>query len=94
VLGRTREIGILRSFGASSSMIFNLLLKETLLLAFARTAAGIAFTYIVQWSMQHIGQSGLVQETVYRWWPIAGGIAVTGSMLGMLAPALRPYVRR
>jgi putative ABC transport system permease protein len=46
VLERTREIGVLRSLGASSAMIFGLLLKETLILAVAGTALGIALTYL------------------------------------------------
>ena len=89
VLERTREIGILRSLGASSSFIFSLLLKETLLLALVGTAIGIVFTYLAQWSIEHIGHSGLTQETVYAWWPIAGTIAVTGAVLGALAPAFK-----
>jgi putative ABC transport system permease protein len=77
VLERTREIGILRSLGASSAMIFSLLL----------TFVGIALTYFAHWSLQRVGHSGLVQETVYGWWPIAGLIAITGAVLGTLAPA-------
>ena len=89
VLERTREIGILKSLGASSSFIFSLLLKETLLLALVGTGIGIAFTYLAQWSIAHIGHSGLTQETVYVWWPIAGAIALTGAVLGTLAPAFK-----
>jgi putative ABC transport system permease protein len=87
VLERTREIGILRSLGASSAMIFSLLLKETFILSIAGTFVGIALTYFAQWSLQRVGHSGLVQETVYGWWPIAGLIAITGAVLGTLAPA-------
>ena len=89
VLERTREIGILRSLGASSPFIFSLLLKETLLLALAGTGVGIALTYLAQWSIEHIGHSGLTQETVYLWWPIAGAIAIIGAVLGTLAPAFK-----
>ena len=89
VLERTREIGILRSLGASSSFIFSLLLKETFLLALVGTGIGIVFTYLVQWSIEHIGHSGLTQETVYAWWPIAGAIAIMGAVLGTLAPAFK-----
>jgi putative ABC transport system permease protein len=89
VLERTREIGVLRALGASSSFIFGLLLKETLLLALFGTGIGIVFTYLAQWSLEHIGHSGLTQETVYAWWPIAGAIAVTGAVLGTLAPAFK-----
>ena len=87
VLERTHEIGILRSLGASSSFIFNLLLKETLLLAVVGTGAGIGLTCLAKWSLEHIGHSGLTQETVYAWWPIAGAIAVIGAVLGAVAPA-------
>jgi putative ABC transport system permease protein len=89
VLERTHEIGILRSLGASSSFIFSLLLKEALLVALAGTGIGIGFTYLVQWSIEHIGHSGLTQETVYAWWPIASVIAITGAVLGTLAPAFK-----
>lgn len=89
MLERTREIGILRSLGASSRLILNLLLKETLLLACAGTATGIGFTYLAQWSMAHLVHSGLTQETVYLWWPIAGATAVTGALLGTIAPAFK-----
>ncbi len=89
VLERTREIGILRSLGASSPMIFGLLLKESLLLSVVGTIVGIALTYLAQWSLQHIGHSGLVQETVYYWWPIAALIAIAGAVLGTLAPAFK-----
>jgi putative ABC transport system permease protein len=62
-LERTREIGILRSLGASSAMILGLLLKETLLLSVAGTVVGVALTHFAQCSLEHVGHSGLVQET-------------------------------
>jgi len=89
VLERTREIGVLRSLGASSAMIFGLLLKETLILAMAGTALGITLTYFARWSLEHIGHSGLTQEIVYGWWPISGVIAIMGAVLGTLAPAFK-----
>lgn len=89
VLERTREIGILKSLGATSSLIFSLLLKEALVIALAGIGAGIALTYLAKWALEHIGHSGLTQETVYVWWPIAGAIAVVGAMLGTIAPAYK-----
>jgi len=89
VLERTREIGVLKALGASSSMIFSLLIKETLVIALSGTVAGIALTYVVQWLMTHIGRSGLTCETVYRWWSIAGLIAVAGAVLGTIMPATK-----
>src|SRR6202000_2290667 len=89
VLERTREIGILRSLGASSTTIFSLLLKETLAVAAIGTVAGIGLTYFTHWIIEHVARSGLTQEIVYGWWPIAALIAVTGSVLGTLMPAMK-----
>src|SRR6202012_1773143 len=87
VLERTREIGILKEMGATSGMIVSLLMKETLVLAFSGTAAGILLTYGTQWCMHHLVPSSLTQETVYAWWPIAGVVAITGALLGAVVPA-------
>lgn len=89
VLERTREIGILKAVGAGSGMILNILLRETLLLALLGTALGIMLTYGTQWLMQHSVPASLVQETVYGWWPIAGGIAVVGALLGAVVPGAK-----
>jgi putative ABC transport system permease protein len=89
VLERTREIGILKAMGASSGMILGLLLKETLVLAISGTLAGIALTYGTQWCMHHLVPSSLTQETVYGWWPIAGGIAIVGALFGAIVPAMK-----
>ena len=88
VLERTREIGILKSLGASSATIFFLLLRESLVVALTGSAAGIVLTYLARWMIEHIGRSGLTQEMVYGWWPVAVIIAATGSVLGTLMPAI------
>jgi putative ABC transport system permease protein len=89
VLERTREIGILKAVGASSAFILNLLVRETLLLSIVGAIAGILLTYAAQWIMLHVAPSSLTQETVYAWWPIAGAIAIAGSLLGVIVPAIR-----
>jgi len=89
VLERTREIGILKAVGASSSFILGLLIRETLLLSMLGTVAGIAMTYGTQWLMQHAVPSSLTQETVYLWWLITGGIAILGALLGVIVPAIK-----
>ena len=30
-----------------------------------------------------------MQETVYDWWPIAGGIAIVGALLGAIVPGYK-----
>jgi putative ABC transport system permease protein len=89
VLERTREIGILKAMGASSPLIFSILLKETLVLASSGVAAGILLTYGTQWLMRHLVPSSLAQETVYSWWPIAGAIAIIGALLGAIVPIIK-----
>ncbi len=89
VLERTREIGILKAVGASSSYIVNILFRETILLALIGTLVGILMTYGTQWLMAHAVPASLVQETVYWWWPIAGAIAVVGAVVGTIIPATK-----
>jgi putative ABC transport system permease protein len=89
VLERTREIGILKAVGASSYFILKLLLRETLLLSVLGTVVGILLTYATQWLMQHAVPASLTQETVYWWWPIAGGIAILGALLGVVVPGIK-----
>ena len=89
VLERTREIGILKAVGAQSGFILMLLVRETLLLSVMGTAVGILLTYVTQWLMKHAVPSSLTQETVYWWWPIAGAIAIVGSLLGVIVPGIK-----
>src|SRR5215510_2648854 len=87
VLERTREIGILKAFGASSGYILNLLFRETLLIAILGSFLGIVMTGGSKWLMMHAAPASLTQETVYSWWPIASGVSVIGSLLGAVLPA-------
>jgi putative ABC transport system permease protein len=89
VLERTREIGILKAVGASSSFVLSLLVRETILLSLLGWVVGILLTYVTQWLMQFTVPASLNQETVYSWWPIAGAIAVGGALLGVIVPAIR-----
>jgi len=89
VLERTREIGIIKAVGGSSGLVLSILLRETVLLAVLGTLTGIVLTYGAQWMMKHFEPGSLVQETVYYWWPIAGAIAIVGSMLGAVVPGIK-----
>jgi putative ABC transport system permease protein len=89
VLERTREIGIIKAVGGSSGLVLSILLRETVLLAVLGTLTGIVLTYGAQWMMKHFEPGSLVQETVYTWWPIAGTIAIVGSMLGAVVPGIK-----
>jgi len=89
VLERTREIGILKAVGGGWWFVLQLLFRETLLLALMGTFVGILLTYGTQWLMKHLVPASLVQETVYFWWPIAGGIAIVGALLGAVVPGIK-----
>ncbi len=89
VLERTREIGILKAVGAGPGYILNILFRETLMLAVLGTIVGIGLTYGTQWLIGHAVPASLVQETVYKWWPISAAIAIVGAMLGTIVPAMR-----
>jgi putative ABC transport system permease protein len=89
VLERTREIGILKAVGGSSSLILSILFRETLVLALLGSIVGILLTYGTQWMMRHVVPSSLEQETVYGWWSITTAIAVVGALLGAIIPGLK-----
>ena len=53
VMERTREIGILKSMGASKWYIVNVVLRETVLLALAGILVGIAVSMLARVGIQH-----------------------------------------
>ena len=84
---RTQDIGVLRFLGASSSHILNLLFQETLLIVVPGTILGIAMAYGAKWLIAFALSDLMVQETVYKWWPMAGAISAVGALLGTILPA-------
>jgi putative ABC transport system permease protein len=88
ILERTREIGILKSLGASQLYIVSIVIRETFLLAALGIGVGILLSF---------GAKGLIERhfpilvvSLHReWWLWAGLIAVGGAMLGSLYPATR-----
>lgn len=86
VLERTREIGILKALGASPSFILTLLFRETVILAIIGSVAGVLLTFGTRWLITKLVPGSLTQAIVPEWWPIAGGIAVAGALLGTIYP--------
>jgi putative ABC transport system permease protein len=88
VMERTREIGILKSIGASKLYIVNVILRETTLLAVAGIVAGIAFSLLAQKALGY--KMPLVRIEVSAGWMLrAAGIAILGSLAGAVYPALK-----
>ena len=89
VLERTREIGILKSLGASPAYIMSILLRETAVLAVAGTIAGIGVTYGTRWLVNTFAGPSLTQMIVTDWWPWSALIAISGALLGTLYPGMK-----
>jgi putative ABC transport system permease protein len=88
VMERTREIGILKSMGASKLYIVNIVLRETVLLAIF----GIVFGIIVSL----LGRAGIVHRLPLLRVNITGGwilratiISIIGAIAGALYPAFK-----
>jgi putative ABC transport system permease protein len=88
VLERTREIGILKALGASPGYVLGILLRETALLGVAGVTAGILMTYGTRFLLIAFVPT-FTTEIVYSWWPIAGVIALIGSLIGAIYPGLK-----
>jgi putative ABC transport system permease protein len=88
VMERTREIGILKSMGASKFYIVNVVLRETLLLALAGIALGIVVSLGARAALAH--RFPLLQVIVDGGWIVrATLIGIAGAMLGALYPAFK-----
>jgi putative ABC transport system permease protein len=88
VLQRTREIGILKSLGASKGFILGIILSEALFLGLGGTILGILMSYGAASLIHALKPASLPMVIVYEWWWIAGGITVIGALLGALYPGL------
>ena len=88
VMERTREIGILKSLGASRPYIVAVVLRETALLAIAGIVVGICATYLLR-SVIHYKFPTQAFAVTPGWVAAAVLIAFSGAMLGAFYPALK-----
>jgi len=86
VLERTREIGILKSMGASKPLIVSVVLRETAVMAVAGVLVGIAGTYGVRTLLYHILPTQHFEITA-EWLARGAAIAFAGALCGALYPA-------
>jgi putative ABC transport system permease protein len=88
VMERTREIGILKSLGASKLYIIRLILRETILLAAVGVVAGIVVSYLASTTIVHYVPT--LQVKIEKMWLLyATLIAFGGALLGALYPAFK-----
>ncbi len=89
VMERTREIGILKSLGASKLYVVRLILRETLLLAIAGVIVGFVLSALGRLGILHRFPTLSVLPINLRWALYSTLIAVGGAMLGAVYPAFK-----
>jgi putative ABC transport system permease protein len=88
IMERTREIGILKSLGASKVYIVNTVLRETILLAVGGTIVGIIVSYGVSHAI--LAKFPTLRVIIQSSWVgYAAMIAMVGAILGSLYPAYK-----
>jgi len=88
VMERTREIGILKSMGASKAYIINAILRETMLLAILGIAVGIGISYAARGAI--VAHFSTLRIQVEPWWVLrATAIAIVGALGGAIYPAFK-----
>ncbi len=88
VMERTREIGILKSLGASKLYIVNVILRETVLLALGGIVAGVIVSLAARSAIHH--RIPTVPIIVTGGWILrAAVIAILGAVFGALYPAYK-----
>ena len=88
VMERTREIGILKSIGASKLYIVNVILRETVLLAVGGIVVGVLFSLAARAGIRYRLPTLPVVVTG-KWILISTVIAIIGAILGALYPAYK-----
>jgi putative ABC transport system permease protein len=86
VLERTREIGILKSMGASKATIVGVILRETAMMAVAGVVVGVAGTYGVKLLLSRVFPT-LHFEVTAQWIAQGAVIAFVGALCGALYPS-------
>jgi putative ABC transport system permease protein len=86
IIERTREIGVLKSLGASKLYIVQIILSETALLCLAGVAAGIGLSYLTRLILLKVFPSLPILITL-KWIFLAALIAGAGGLLGAAYPA-------
>jgi putative ABC transport system permease protein len=86
VMERTREIGILKSLGASKLYIMNVVLREAILISIAGIILGILLTQVLKFGVS-LRFPTIAFEVTNGWRLRSTEIALAGSILGALYPA-------
>jgi putative ABC transport system permease protein len=85
---RTREIGILKSLGASKTYIVSAILREALLLSAVGSIAGFIASLVLRLAFREIFPT-LPVELTWNWRFYSACLAFIGSIVGAFYPALK-----
>jgi putative ABC transport system permease protein len=85
---RTREIGILKSLGASKAYIIGIILRETVLLTITGIIVGCVGAFVVK-KVILAAFPTLSVDLTWDWRARAAVLALAGSLVGAFYPALR-----
>jgi len=88
VMERTREIGILKSLGASKAFIVRVILRETLLLTLAGIAVGVLLSLAARVVIVHRWPTVQIDHSL-GWMLRAAAVSVGGAVLGAIYPAFK-----
>jgi putative ABC transport system permease protein len=86
VLERTREIGILKSLGASKLYIVNVVLRETAMFSIAGIIVGLILTFVIKTILNQRFPT-LPFPVEVSWMLYTAALAFIGALLGALYPA-------
>lgn len=84
---RTREIGILKSLGASKRYIISVIEKEAILISVIGVVTGLVVALLSSWVLERV--TTLQLEFSWSWTFIAALIGLGAGALGALYPAVR-----
>ncbi|PYP85437.1 MAG: hypothetical protein DMF61_16385 [Blastocatellia bacterium AA13] len=84
---RTREIGILKSLGASKRLIVSIIEREAALISLLGVILGFVLSVIGRYSIQ--SSTRLIVDLDLKWILIAATIGMLGGLLGAFYPAVR-----
>lgn len=88
VLERTREIGILKSLGASRRLLLTNTVLEAVVLCLAGTGVGVVLSFLAKWLIEALLPLNTV-SIEWQWLGLAGLVGVVGGAISALYPGYR-----
>ena len=89
VLERTKEIGILKSLGASEGYVLGILVREALTLGVLGTIVGILSSFGTKFLIDTLIPASMQAAIVPNWWPTVAVVTLVGALLGAIYPAMK-----